>query len=900
MVEGGAIMSVCQEINSIFALMDAVIMKVNTEYNICEYAYYKGNLLCENKPYEFMLGKCSEIFSVKFAELHNKEIKAWLDNDLVEEYVASLNDKNGNKKTIAANKVKLDNHHFMVIVENLENKRYLFELIDPLTNLYQKAAFDKYVNSSIKEGKPFTLCALDIDNFKSINDTYGQMVGYQVLEGVAEILRKNLTNGLVARFGSDDFVFAYYGSTDYQDVWNLLYKITHEINDIGSRFDMPLDITSTIGVSRYGIDGTDYNELLQNADRALYRGKRKGKNCFIIYDPEKHKNISLDGVRKTAIEENGGNFNVFRTLVYIFDVLNSPKESQEILDGITELLVNIFDVDRAVIYHEDANHREKPISSAFKEMSKADNMPLTPILSDSWEKHYNNGICVFQNVRNIKDVNPNLYDEVSKQGIESIMRVPVEYKKTRIGALELSTFTHHDWSVSEKNLLVLVGGLLSVALYKIHENVYMEHQASTDELTGLVNYSRFRDLATARLNKSNKKMIGYSWNFERFKNINDKLGFRAGNEILKKFANILRKTFNNGIVSRVSSDRFVVLDYYDTDFDIKNKFDSVMWEVVKLEVDGERVNNLITLSCGVYVTDGTENVISIIIDKANLARRSLGNIYKSEMAIFTDEMQEKLMKAQEIETHFIDALKNDEFKLYLQPKIDIETGKLIGAEALSRWYYKNEKILPPMEYIPRLESTGLIVELDLHMFEALCKNIRLSYDSKFVGHVPVSINLSRNQKDFEGYINKLESIRQKYDIPPNLIEIEITESTFTENVAEIKKLINYIHKFGYRVAMDDFGSGYSNLSALVECGFDIIKLDKSLCADNASDKRSYILEAVINMCNKIGMKVICEGVETKEQAANLLRLGCRSAQGYLYDKPLPVNEFVNKYMEEEK
>ena len=394
-------------------------------------------------------------------------------------------------------------------------------------------------------------------------------------------------------------------------------------------------------------------------------------------------------------------------------------------------------------------------------------------------------------------------------------------------------------------------------------------------------------------------MVGYSWNFERFKNINDKLGFVVGNFILKRFATILRKVFSNGIVSRVSSDRFVVLDYYDTDFDIRNKFESIRYEIAFMDYEGVNISNFITLSCGAYVTDGTENVISIIIDRANLARSSLGHIYKSDMAIFTIDMQEKLNKAQEIETHFADALKNNEFKLYVQPKIDIETGKLIGAEALSRWLYKNERLLPPFEYIPRLESTGLILELDIYMFEQLCKNIRLTFDGKYKGQVPVSINLSRNQSDFEGYINKLESIRKKYDIPASLIEIEITESTFTENVMEIKKLINYIHKLGYKVAMDDFGSGYSNLSALVECGFDIIKIDKSLCADDENDKRNYILDAVINMCKKMGMSVICEGVETSQQASNLLKLGCRSAQGYLYDKPLPVNDFINKYMQEE-
>ena len=891
-------MSISQEINTFLTRVDAVAVKFNIKYKVGEYAYYKGNMVLDNVPFIEVLKKSADIFGLKFDKSLAKDIEQWIIKDIDDTLVFYNDDFNDVRNAITISKLKLDDNHYMVLIENLEKKRKLLETSDPLTNLYQKSSFISLLNDKIEsEGKPFTLCTLDVDNFKELVDTYGQAIGNDVLVKISNILKQDITDGAIARFGTDDFAFAYFKSVDYQEIWGLLYKVAHDIQDIGASFVTPINVTVTIGCSRFGIDVDNLDDLFLDADKALYRGKRKGKNCFIIYDAEKHKNINIDSIRKNInVSESSGSSIIVEVVKQIYNQLNSSMDTEENLDKASEIILRGFTSDRVAIYYDGNDNTEKPIAYAFKDLQKVGTITLEPTFIGIWDQSFKNGICEISNL-DVESEDGILLSTLRKQQISAVLRVPLTFKGTKIGSLEIAQFAPHKWSALEKDLLTVCASVLSIAMYKEHENIYMEHKMTIDELTGLLNYSRFMTLATNRLNESNRRMLCYYLNFERFKSINDKFGYSVGNHVLKSFASTLRKTFNNGIIARIASDRFIVMDYYDTNEDILNKFSAVKYGLDEIEHKGEKLGDYLTVSCGVYITDGTENVISAVVDKANLARNSLGTIYKSDIAIFTQEMHDKFNDEQKIEMHFPDALKNNEFKLYLQPKIDIETGKLVGAEALCRWKYENQNLLSPAQFIPKLEASGLILELDLHMFEVLCKTLRLIKDRGYTGFVPISVNLSRNQKDFEDYIDRLEAIRKKYDIDPSLIEIEITESTFTENIVEIKKLIYYIHRLGYKVAMDDFGSGYSNLSSLVECGFDVIKIDKSLCAAEKSDKKSYILEAVINMTKNLGIEIICEGVETQTQANNLLRLGCRHAQGYLYDKPLPANDFINKYME---
>lgn len=891
-------MDIIQQINSFLKINDVIILKINIEYQKIEYVYYKGDIIASDLAFDETIELCAKMFKVEINPTFKMDFLRWLKDDNVYEYALYAKSYDGIRNPLICLKQKLDENNYLVHAENLESKNRLINLIDPLINVYQKNTFNNYIYAAInKKVGNFTLCILDIDNFKSINDNYGHLVGDDVLVAVANIIKKNVSNGMVARFGGDEFEFALIGVYEYQDVWNILYKICHELKNITSELNVDFDVTATIGCARFGIDSNTYDGLFDCADRALYRGKRKGKNCFIIYDPIKHTNI-IASKMYSQIEETNSSNKLVNIILNIYSILeNKDNTFEEILQNVLDFLVQVLSPDRAVIYFYENDGKEKIVSASYKDKEDIYRNKMIP--PDLWDEHYKKRLCVINRTKNLKNANPKLCDILQKEGIESILRCKLEYKDIRIGCIEIVSYTQHDWTMFESDVMSLVSRLISMNIYKINEDNYLKYFSSIEELTGLLNYSKFQEITFNKLNSVTKKMVIHYFNIQRFKFINDTFGFSAGDYVLKRFAQILRKLYSSGVSTRITSDRFIMVDYYDTDEIIKYKCEELLKEVHEITYRNTSIGRYLVIDVGIYVTDGTENNVSIAVDRANIARRSIGEVNVDTLQFFTDEIRESVIHKNEIIMNFSDGLRNNEFELFLQPKIEISSNKIIGCEVLSRWNYKGV-LLQPLKYIPILEEAGLLIELDIYVFEKLMEFISKLKNNNISFDIPVSVNVSRNQKDFIAYVSKLDDIRKNYGIDANQIELEITESTFTQNIVDIKKLIYFVHRIGYKVSMDDFGAGYSNLSSLVDCGFDCIKIDKSLCAPNKLDKKNIVLQSVVELAQKLGIEVICEGVETSMQAANLLRLGCNKAQGFLYDKPLTITEFIDKYLIGEK
>ena len=201
----------------------------------------------------------------------------------------------------------------------------------------------------------------------------------------------------------------------------------------------------------------------------------------------------------------------------------------------------------------------------------------------------------------------------------------------------------------------------------------------------------------------------------------------------------------------------------------------------------------------------------------------------------------------------------------------------------------------PDTFIPLFEQNGFIKELDLHVFENVCKFQKSVIDS---GNEPVtiSVNLSMYQTNFDEYLEKINEIKDKYNVPAKYLEIEITESTYVKNNNNVKILMDKLHKNGYQISMDDFGTGYSNLSSLATFDFDMIKLDKNFCSNKENVKERTILEFVVRLAKSLNIKVLCEGVETKELVDFLRDIGCTLIQGYYFDKPMPAEDLKKKYL----
>lgn len=242
---------------------------------------------------------------------------------------------------------------------------------------------------------------------------------------------------------------------------------------------------------------------------------------------------------------------------------------------------------------------------------------------------------------------------------------------------------------------------------------------------------------------------------------------------------------------------------------------------------------------------------------------------------------------------FCEALDTGQFHVYFQPKIDMVTTKLVGAEALSRWIHPISGLKFPGDYIPQLEKTGWIAELDMHIFEEVCRiKAEWKKQRKEFANITVSVNMSREHLYNDSFAIKLSEIADKYGIPHNELELELTESVFAENMDKLVKNVESVKTQGFYVSMDDFGSGFSSLNLLKDIYVDVIKIDKEfLHGTGSTDRGRLIIKNVVALCLDLKVQVIAEGVETVEQIEFLKKCGCQLAQGFYYSRPVPVTDF---------
>lgn len=251
-----------------------------------------------------------------------------------------------------------------------------------------------------------------------------------------------------------------------------------------------------------------------------------------------------------------------------------------------------------------------------------------------------------------------------------------------------------------------------------------------------------------------------------------------------------------------------------------------------------------------------------------------------------------MVSVSKISECFESAIRESEFSVYFQPQYNHSTGDLIGAEALVRWISPELGFVSPADFVPVLEAEGRIPTLDLYVFEQVCKFLRGCIDNNRT-LVRISVNMSRNDILCDGYIERLDGLRKKYDIPNNLIHVELTETAAVSGAQVVIDSINKLHDLGFIVEMDDFGSGYSSLNVLKDMNFDVLKLDLKFIAGAIGNERGgTILSSVVRMAKWLKLPVIAEGVETMEQADFLKSVGCDYIQGYLYSRPLPEDEYV--------
>ncbi len=451
------------------------------------------------------------------------------------------------------------------------------------------------------------------------------------------------------------------------------------------------------------------------------------------------------------------------------------------------------------------------------------------------------------------------------------------------------------WNVesmlTKVGILTLVIALILLSLVVKYVQFYGKQ--GRDDVTGGKNKKEFERVCSRLLKGEGEFVVVYA-NIDRFKLINDAYGDDEGDVVLKKIHQIIDEEMLSWdeASGRIMADNFGMLMRFLSMNKLEHRLARINEQLSSLK-DKDGVEYGIKLYFGIYqVVDKNESV-SAMLEKANLALKRVTHSMQHlvHMGVYDEKDKKQLGREKELEMKMERALRNGEFIPYLQPKYELENETIGGAEALVRWMDPVEGMIVPNEFIPLFEKNGFIVELDLYMFEQVCRLVE-KWNKNGYRIIPISVNMSRGHFSVPGFFEWYMQILSRYDVPDRSIEIELTESLFYNEMSMLKELIDKIHEAGMLCSIDDFGSGYSSLNMLKEVEVDALKLDRVFFKETEDNKRSKsVINSVIHLAQDLELRTISEGVEVRSQVDYLKEAECDYIQGYIFARPMPVSDF---------
>ncbi len=444
------------------------------------------------------------------------------------------------------------------------------------------------------------------------------------------------------------------------------------------------------------------------------------------------------------------------------------------------------------------------------------------------------------------------------------------------------------------NLLICVAAITLFALVLLDQNAFLRLTATTDKLTGVYNSYGFRNEVERICNE--KRSIYYDafyFDIVRMGVINSKYGNSVGDFVLKKYVHIIKKKMQKDeVLGRLGGDFFIALVK-------KENSDAFLELLSSVEIPLEEVgrkNIKLSAIAGIYHVDEDSTTADQIIAYVSTAANFAKNIKKKPYFVLTKEMIQELDNQGQLIENLPEYMDNREFVPFYQPKVNLETNKLCGAEALCRWFHDG-CFVPPYKFIPLFEESDNICSFDFYMLNRVCEDIKRWLDEGL--SVPViSVNFSRKNLGNPILAEEIQNVVKSYGIPLELVQIEITETIDEYPFEYLKGVVEALQRYGLSAAIDDFGVGSSSIRLLKDVPFDVLKIDKSF-VDSLTDKDCTFLKHIIGMAEEAGASVIAEGVEKEEQINVLKNLGCHEIQGYYFDKPLQKEDFKARLAEPE-
>ncbi|MGN0375277.1 MAG: EAL domain-containing protein [Butyrivibrio sp.] len=416
---------------------------------------------------------------------------------------------------------------------------------------------------------------------------------------------------------------------------------------------------------------------------------------------------------------------------------------------------------------------------------------------------------------------------------------------------------------------------------------------ATDVVTGGFNLQYFTKKGTALLKKNLKKQnyVVVNIRMEKYRNFCSSYGTKEGEELLEKFYLVLKKELDKKeLAAHGDKADFALLLTFNTEEELIIRLEAIIEKMQQVKAEQKKY-----FSIGYCTVNESYKGLDSMYNNAGVAISSLSLDSDKRIVRFNDKMQSEQLWVSKVENDMERALRNKEFQVYLQPKYSTKDETISGAEALVRWIHPEEGFVPPYRFIPIFEKNGFIIQLDDYMITEVAR-----LQSKWIAEgkevVPISVNVSRVHFIREDLAEHICQLVDQFNVPHSVIELELTESAFFDDKSVLLNTITKLKEYGFEISMDDFGSGYSSLNSLKELPLDVLKLDAGFFREADENGRGrMIVGDTISLAKKLDMRIVAEGIETREQVDLLASMDCDLIQGYYFAKPMPVAEFEEKY-----
>ena len=798
-----------------------------------------------------------------------------------------------------------------VVQEQKQREKLLEEQVkrDQLTHLYNHYFGQEIIKDYLEHKDPLTSCGfiiLDIDSFKSVNDFYGHLFGDEVLCSLADLLKLVFDKkDILCRIGGDEFVVFVKNISNriLAKKASQLLEAIHECQF--SRKDYRLTCSIGICFLPENTTGYTYEQLFQNADWALYKAKENGKDRYEFCDSlQRFESVSrkVPQTLKNTIDERYLRNDVLSTAFELFEKMNSFSSAMTTL---LEVIGIRFALDRITVISADV--KNKVIKQSYQWTSE--NIPASLEVESPFEEE--DFLTLFKSYDEMGSTvlqydNMHMFTESGQallmQGnAKTILCTAMYCEGKYVGAISYVVCDQKRyWTKQDRFQLSEITKVISAHLAKsqaLNSRFGGIHSSPEyDPLTGLLSFTHFKE-ETERLILSgdgkNHAMI-YT-DFDNFKYFNQRYGYQAGDHLLKDFSHFIIPILENEshtFFTRVIADQFITFSPYE-------KIEDLVQFVQEqnnlfIQSQEEKYPGLsLQIHSGIYPIQEGDVSASAAIDAANYARYQTKQDASSSVMLYDETLEFRRKQENDIIHNMTSALVNHEFKVYYQPRCSLLDRSIVAAEALVRWERPDGSILYPDTFIPLYERNGRIMELDMYVFENV---VRFQAENIKKGNklIPISVNVSSLHAINSTLVEHFDSILKNYHVDASLIEIELTETAdiLKEEYEQLKKMFEHFQEKHFKTAIDDFGAGHSVLSMLLDIPVNIIKLDHRFVQYCESmDRGINFLKQLIQMVQKMGYHLVCEGIETQEQMEILRDMGCIEGQGYWLSPPLSQKDF---------